>query len=189
MENIKQNEVEKNMINMLVEKTQHMQMTAKEYEYICSFLGDKNFLVFGTGYDSNLWRYANSKGKTIFLENIGKWINPQDTDVYKVTYSTKRGQYKELLEDFQKGEYGKLQMELPNIVRTTAWDCIFVDSPVGTTDKKPGRMQSIFAARQLSSRDTNVFVHDIDRDVENEYTRKMFSSIIKELTKLRHVKI
>ena len=79
-------------------------------------------------------------------------------------------------------------MDLPSIVRDTKWDCIFVDSPVGTTDKKPGRMQSIFTAWLYAQDYTEVFVHDVDRTVEDVYTRTMFTNVITDLTKLRHVK-
>jgi glucuronoxylan 4-O-methyltransferase len=177
------------MLNEKMEKSNHGQMTADEYRYIASFLGDKNFLVFGTGHDTPLWRYTNSKGKTLFLENIVKWIKSEDTDVIKVAYTTKRAQYKELLEEYRQGKYDRLVMDLPRVVLDTQWDCIFVDSPVGTTDKKPGRMQSIYMASVLANSNTEIFVHDCDRTVEDVYTTEMFSIFIKELTKLRHVRL
>jgi TFIIF-interacting CTD phosphatase-like protein len=124
----------------------------------------------------------------LFLENIGKWIKPEDTDVVKVSYTTKRAWHKELLEEYRQGKVDRLIMNLPQEVLNTKWDCIFVDSPVGTTDKKPGRMQSIFMASKLANSSTDIFVHDCDRQVEDIYTKEMFSSIEKELTKLRHCK-
>jgi len=79
-------------------------------------------------------------------------------------------------------------MDLPDEVTQTKWDCIFVDAPLGTTDKKPGRMQSIFTAWSFSTDTTNFFVHDVDRVVEDVYSKTMFSNIVKDLTKLRHVR-
>lgn len=169
-----------------MEKSNHGQMTAEEYRYIASFLDNKNFLVFGTGHDTPLWRHANKNGTTIFLENKAKWIRPEDKDVFKVSYTTRRGQYKELLEEYKERYFTNLEMELPSIVTETKWDCIFVDSPVGTTDKKPGRMQSIYTASKFSQSHTEVFVHDVDRTVEDVYSKEMFSIIVKDLTKLRH---
>lgn len=177
------------MLNEKMSKSNFGQMTTDEYRYIGSFLNSKNFLVFGTGHDTPMWRYANRNGKTLFLENIGKWIKPEDTDVIKVTYTTKRAQYKELLEEYRQGKYDRLVMDLPRVVLDTQWDCIFVDSPVGTTDKKPGRMQSIYMASVLANSNTEIFVHDCDRTVEDVYTTEMFSIFIKELTKLRHVRL
>ena len=177
------------MLEDKMQKSNHGQMTAEEYRYIGSFLCNKNFLIFGTGHDTPLWRYANNNGLCVFLENKSKWINKEDTDVYKVKYTTSRGQYKQLLREYQNNNYINLQIDLPDIVKNTEWDCIFVDSPVGTSDKQPGRMQSIFSASDLASSNTEVFVHDIDRIVEDVYTREMFSLIIKDLTKLRHVRL
>jgi len=45
------------------------QLTRVEYQYISNFLGDKNFLVFGTGRDTPYWRLCNKGGTTLFLEN------------------------------------------------------------------------------------------------------------------------
>lgn len=177
------------MLAEKMEKSNHGQMTAEEYRYIAQFLGNKNFLVFGTGHDTPMWRYANRNGTTIFLENNAKWIKPEDTDVIKVTYTTKRAWHERLLEEYKNGIFDNLKMDLPKIVTETKWDCIFVDSPVGTTDKKPGRMQSIFTASILSNKDTDVFVHDCDRKVEDIYSKAMFSNVVKDLTKLRHVKL
>jgi len=171
-----------------MEKSNHGQMTTDEYRYIAKFLGNKNFLVFGTGHDTPMWRYANRSGKTVFLESNSKWIDPNDADVIQVSYTTKRVHHVKLLEEYHNGIFDNLQMDLPKEVVNTKWDCIFVDAPVGTTDKKPGRMQSIFTASVLSNSETEVFVHDVDRPVEDIYSKTMFSQVIKDLTKLRHVK-
>jgi glucuronoxylan 4-O-methyltransferase len=176
------------LLSEKMEKSNHGQMTAEEYRYIAGFLGDKNFLVFGTGHDTPMWRYANRNGKTLFLENNKRWINPSDTDVITVTYTTKRAYHKELLEEWRNEKFDNLKMDLPDEVTQTKWDCIFVDAPLGTTDKKPGRMQSIFTAWSFSTDVTDVFVHDVDRVVEDVYSKTMFSNNIKELTKLRHVR-
>lgn len=176
------------LLTKKIEMSNGGQMEADEYRYIASYLGNKNFLVFGTGHDTPLWRYANRNGTTIFLENVEKWMNPADTDVIKVNYTTKLSQYLDLLEEYKQGNVSNLKMDLPDIVTNTKWDCIFVDSPVGTKPKKPGRMQSIYTASVLASKNTNVFVHDTDRLCEDIYSKEMFSQHIKDLTKLRHVK-
>lgn len=176
------------MLAAKIEKSNGGQMDADEYRYIASFLGNKNFLVFGTGHDTPLWRYSNQEGKTIFLENNPKWVNDSDTDVIMVSYSTRRSQYLELLNEYKENNFTNLQMNLPKEITTTNWDCIFVDAPVGTKDKKPGRMQSIYMASVLASKNTEVFVHDCDRAVEDIYSKEMFSTIVKDLNKLRHVR-
>ena len=35
-------------------------------------------------------------------------------------------------------------MKLPDYVKNTVWDVVFVDGPRGYNDKVPGRMQSIY---------------------------------------------
>ena len=169
-------------------ETKGQQMTKEEYLYISSFLGDKNFLVFGTGYDSDFWRYANRNGETVFLENNKKWItNPNDT--FEVLYTTNIKQADELLLKYKKGNSSLLEIKLPQEVLDTSWDCIFVDSPEGWNDNCPGRMQSIYAASKLANENTDIFIHDCDRYVEDLYSSVMFSKLIKELIKLRHYKL
>jgi len=179
-------------INELIQsqmlKSKGKQMTKEEYWYISSFLSDKNFLVFGLGYDSKLWRYANRNGFTIFLEHDPRWVT-DDPDVYQVEYTTVRTQANCLLLEYDQQNFKNLEMKLPNVVLETSWDCIFVDSPQGGNDSTFGRMQSIYAASILANNNTHVFVHDCQRMVENTYTKKMFSQKIKQLTKLRHVKL
>ncbi len=180
-------ELEK-IIDDIILKTKETQMTKEEYRHISSVLGDKNFLVFGTGYDSDLWRVANKNGKTIFLEHNEKWIT-NNLDTFKVEYTTKLSQHEELLKEYKVRNYTRLALKLPYFITEIKWDIILVDSPEGYTHKGsnavPGRMQSIFAAKQLASTNTKIFVHDCDRLVEDTYTKNMFTKEIKKFKKLK----
>jgi len=182
-------EIIKNIIFDIKEKTQATQMTADEYEYISSFLGNKNFLVFGTGYDSDLWRYANQNGKTVFLEHNSEWIT-NNADTYKITYSCNLRKDKEkLLAEYKAGSYANLEIDMPAKVLDTVWDIILVDSPEGGGKKHHhGRMQSIYTASKLATYYTEVFVHDCQRYVEDVYSSAMFNNFITQLTTLRHYK-
>jgi glucuronoxylan 4-O-methyltransferase len=168
--------------------TKGKQMAEEEYRYIASLLGNKNFLVFGTGLDSKIWRYANKNGLTIFLEDNHKWINPADNDVYKITYSTKLTQADEMLLEFKNNNTKKLEINLPNVVKNTNWDLILVDAPAGNKDYFPGRMQSIYAASILRNKDTEVLVHDCDRYVEDVFSKIMLKNLHKQFVKLRSYK-
>lgn len=150
------------------------QLTRVEYQYISNFLGDKNFLVFGTGRDTPYWRLCNKGGTTLFLENDPRWVIDAP-DVYQIHYTTKRHEYKTLLDKFNQGDTSKLELQLPLVVTTKKWDVIFVDSPMGYNDSNPGRMQSIYTAYKLSHFDTVVFVHDCHRPVEELYVSTLFS--------------
>lgn len=175
------------LFSYVMEKTNNRQMTEEEYRYVASFLGDKNFLVFGTGYDSDLWRRANKNGLTFFLENNKQWItNYKDTFV--VNYNTKRTQAKKLLREYNKGNTEKLEIELPEQIKNISWDIIFVDSPEGHSKTTPGRMQSIYMARRLSQNHTEILIHDCNRFVEDIYSKAMFKEI-KMFTKLRHCRL
>jgi uncharacterized protein (TIGR01627 family) len=169
--------------------TKNQQMTEEEYRYISTFLGNKNFLIFGTGFDSELWRYSNKDGVTLFLEHNDQWIlNSNDT--YKVKYTThKKRDSQRLLELYKQNITNELNIDLPDIVLNTNWDIILVDSPEGGKNCHPGRMQSIYAAKHLSKLGTEIFIHDCDREVEDIYSKTMFNNLIKQLTKLRHYRV
>ena len=184
---MKQDEKLEHLLDKVIEDTEQKQMTKDEYRYISSFLGNKNVLVFGTGYDSDLWRYANQNGKTIFLEHNSSWItNFQDT--YHIIYTSNLRRDKHiLLEQYKQGDYSGLEIDMPDEVKNTAWDLILVDSPEGGKKKHyHGRMQSIFTAKKLARKNTDIFVHDCDRKVEDLYTKEFFGEPKKQLTKLRH---
>lgn len=176
------------LILTILKKTKNKQMTKEEYTYISSFLGNINFLVFGTGHDSDLWRLANKNGKTVFLENNPKWITNL-TDTFLVNYTTNIKQADHLLSEYKSGNDKNLRILLPKEILNVKWDCIFIDSPEGWNDTTPGRMQSIYMTKLLSNTHTNIFIHDCNRYVEDLYSSTMFSTFIKELTKLRHYKV
>ena len=171
----------------LMSKVKNSQMKKFEYEYIARMLGDKNFLVFGTGYDTKFWRFCNSNGFTIFLEHDPKWISNQDNDVFLVNYTTKLYQYKELLKEYKKNFIKNLEIKIPDFLYNVTWDIIFVDGPPGNKNDSIGRMQSIYTAYKLSNNNTNILIHDCDRIVEDVYSKEFFT-VVKQLDKLRHCK-
>lgn len=175
------------LLDELMRTVKNTQMQREEYAYIASFLKNNNFLVFGTGHDSNYWRCVNKRGKTIFLEDDDDWID-SNSDILKIEYTSKRSEYEKLLEEFLGGNYKNISVPLPSVIKNIKWDVIFVDAPVGNSDQAPGRMQSIYSAYRLASKDTKIFVHDCDRTVEDVYTSTMFDTV-KDLVKLRHVKL
>lgn len=166
-------------LDILMSKVKKGQMERNEYSYIAERLGNKNFLVFGTGHDTVFWRHVNS-GTNLFLEHDKKWIPAGSTDVHLVEYQTQLLKYREYLDD-----YTQLEMALPQQVLDTHWDVIFVDGPPGNKKRSHGRMQSIYTAWKLADSNTDIFVHDCNRPVEDIYTKHFFN-IQQELVKLRH---
>ena len=130
-------------------------------------------LVFGMGYDSPFWHRINSKGSTVFLENLEPWYEKicsmhPELEAYLVSYPCKITQWQELLEKPEG-----LVMELPEVVRGSSWDVILVDGPQGHkySEEVPGRMSSIFEASRLVKQNGYVFVHDAERIVEKTYSQ------------------
>ena len=149
-------------------------MSIKQYGKIAKQLEKMvpcNLLVFGLGDDSYLWRNINKQGNTIFLEDDPEWINSMNDgslDVFQVNYTTK-------VEDHEKigFEAEKLNLVLPERVRSMSFNFIIVDAPLGhqppRPHKGPGRMSSIYTASQLIDRSGVVVVDDMGREVEKKY--------------------
>ena len=150
-------------------------------------MGNKNVLILGTGRDSEYWRFCNTTGKTVFLENDDAWIDKTKKDIIKVDYTCSITDSKKLLEEVKEGNYSNVKIVIPPELKTIEWDVIFVDSPTGYNSSCPGRMQSIFTALELSNKNTHIFIHDCDRQVEDIWSMELFE-IKTQLTKLRHLK-
>ncbi|KAL6498426.1 hypothetical protein OROHE_026694 [Orobanche hederae] len=154
-----------------------------------------NFLVFGLGHDSLMWTSLNHGGRTVFLEEDGSWINQIKKHVpslesYHVTYDTKRTQANELLlemsnkrrecREVTNPRFSKCRLALkglPDEVYDIEWDLIMVDAPTGYFDDAPGRMSAIYTAglmaRNRETGETDVFVHDVDRVVEDKFSKAL----------------
>ncbi|KAK7274617.1 hypothetical protein RIF29_15713 [Crotalaria pallida] len=151
-----------------------------------------NFLVFGLGYDSLMWASLNYGGRTIFLEENKSWIDKIQQDFpslesYHVVYDTKLHQADELMkigiEEFDckkvtDPRLSKCQLThkgFPSEVYDIEWDVIMVDAPTGYFDEAPGRMSAIYTAgliaRNREQGETDVFVHDVDRKVEDTFSK------------------
>ncbi|KAL2467481.1 Glucuronoxylan 4-O-methyltransferase 2 [Forsythia ovata] len=170
-----------------------------------------NFLVLGLGFDSLLWASLNHGGRTVFLEDNEKWMTKvkkemPSLEMYLVTYNSKISQADELL-NVGKTEECKVVVDpriskcplaiknLPRLVYETEWDVIMVDAPVGSYNRGPGRMNAIYTAGLLAKNredgDTDVFVHDIERKVEDTFSRAFLCDayIIEQVGRLRHFSI
>ena len=190
------------------------QQTLKEISVTARVLEKKspcNFLVFGLGHDSLMWTALNHGGRTIFLEEDEAWIEtirkqfPQ-LESYHVKYDTKVTQADELLEsgrlpectvigDVKFSECRLALRELPRVFYETEWDLIMVDAPTGWIPEAPGRMGAIYtagmAARGKKEGETDVFVHDVDRIVEDKFSKEFLcEGYLKEQEgRLRHFTI
>lgn len=158
-----------------------------------------------------MWTALNHGGRTIFLEEDEAWIEtirkqfPQ-LESYHVKYDTKVTQADELLEsgrlpectvvgDVKFSECRLALRELPRVFYETEWDLIMVDAPTGWIPEAPGRMGAIYtagmAARAKKEGETDVFVHDVDRIVEDKFSKEFLcEGYLKEQEgRLRHFTI
>ena len=164
--------------------------SAEEYKFIGELIkkyAPGNVLVFSVGKDSSLWYSINEGGNTVFLEDIRKWIRfirkvSPEINVLKVGYSTRRRNWEKLL-----NQEDRLKMNLPDYIKNTVWDVVFVDGPRGYNDRVPGRMQSIYIASRLRVR--HILVHDCDREVEETYFKHYIGQPTTVIGKLFHRKM
>jgi len=167
------------------------QMTEEEYRYILELSLEKDMLVFGCGKDSCLWRLISKN--VLFLEHNKKWINNTFNDTIHITYSCTIPDTDHLLEKYIAGNDNELYLKCiknNKYIQNKIWDTILVDGPEGYDIKKNhGRIQSIFMAKKLANKDTNIFVHDINRNVEKKCCEVFKLRKINELNKLGHFKI
>ena len=131
-----------------------------------------NMLIFGLGNDSPIWHALNKDGRTVFLEESLSWLekatqNNSELEAYLIEYPTKLKNWKTLLNDSSS-----LQIQLPNEIQEVQWDIILVDAPSAYNDECPGRMTSIYMSSKLIKAKGDVFVHDVDRTVEQVYSKK-----------------
>lgn len=149
-----------------------------------------NFLVFGLGHDSLMWSALNHGGRTVFLEEDRAWMDKirgrfPDLESYHAVYKTKVREADDLLKlrsekectavgDARNSKCPLTLMDLPAVFYETEWDLIMVDAPTGYFADAPGRMGAIYTAgmvaRARKHGETDVFVHDVDRVVEDEFS-------------------
>ncbi|MQM02686.1 hypothetical protein Taro_035456 [Colocasia esculenta] len=172
------------------------QQTLKEISVTARVLERRspcNFLVFGLGHDSLMWAALNHGGRTVFLEEDAAWIKTirqklPSLEAYHVAYNTRVRQADELLEyskgaectsaggdDHRSSGCPLALRELPAAVLETEWDLIMVDAPTGYFEEAPGRMGAIYTAGMMArgrrEGETDVFVHDVNRPVEDRFSK------------------
>ncbi|MCD7461690.1 hypothetical protein HAX54_046824 [Datura stramonium] len=191
------------------------QQTLKEISVSLRVLEKKspcNFLIFGLGHDSLMWTALNHGGKTVFLEEDNSWIQQiqsklPDLESHHVIYDTRITQADELMEIGMSNEdckkvtdprFSQCQLALkglPQQVLETDWDLIMVDAPTGWHDGAPGRMSAIYTAgliaRNKGDGETDVFVHDVDRVVEDQFSKAFLCEgyLVEQEGRIRHFNI
>ncbi|KMT07454.1 hypothetical protein BVRB_6g150730 [Beta vulgaris subsp. vulgaris] len=163
---------------------------------VLTSLGSCNFLVYGLGYDSLMWAALNPNGTTLFLEESPEWVATVLKDApylnaKTVSYKTHLRDADKLIKTYKEEPYchpNKAFLQgnqncplaldnLPREVYEREWDVIMVDAPRGFSPEHPGRMAAIFSsavmARQRKGQgNTHVFLHDVNRKVEETFAKE-----------------
>lgn len=130
----------------------------------------------------------------MFLEEDRAWVDKikeklQSLESYHVVYDTKVHQAEDLMRigignectavsDPRLSECQLALKAFPSGVYDIEWDLIMVDAPTGYHNEAPGRMTAIYTAelmaRNREEGETDVFVHDVDRIVEDKFSKAFF---------------
>lgn len=160
-------------------------MSHSEYEYIISLAKNKKILIFGTGNDTLLWK--NISSYSIFLEHDINWITKEDKNIYLIEYNSLIDNYEDSLKKLKNGETNHLLVNLPEVCYDK-WDVILVDAPTGFKKGQHGRSQSIYSSYILADYDTNILIHDYNRQLEKSFSDYLFGNPIKSIERLAHFK-
>ncbi|XP_020575787.1 glucuronoxylan 4-O-methyltransferase 1-like [Phalaenopsis equestris] len=174
------------------------------------------FLVFGLGLDSPMWAGLNHGGRTIFLEEDESWIAKvrarfPSLEAYHVRYDTRVRDADDLMEIGRRPECSSSAAEkkglrdsacrlalkgLPDVFYEGDWDLIMVDAPTGWIPEAPGRMGAIYTAGMAArgrngDGETDIFVHDVDRKVEDEFSKQFLCEgyLVEQVGRLRHFRL
>lgn len=142
-----------------------------------------SFLVFGLGFDSELWSKINCDGVTYFLEDNQEWYNKiraiaPHLPAYHVKYNT-------TIEKADEYFAAPWSLELPVAVARTCYDVILIDGPAGYDLTTPGRMQPtkfsvdhIISCLLRGEKDkVHLFLHDAQRPLEYRLIRHIIEPI------------
>lgn len=141
---------------------------------------NKKMLVFGLGYDSDLW-YNFANKNVFFIENNKEYIDlnkniPSENIVFYsysgITVKNCCNLTKEQILSFKIPE---------KIMENAPYDLILIDGPGGYDDSCPGRLLPIFWSKEYLSREgTTIYVDDVNRKVERTCVNRYFASNTKQ---------
>ena len=135
---------------------------------------NKKMLVFGLGYDSELW-YNSTNKNTYFIENNQQYIDlNKNINNNNIIYH----QYKDItVKSSLNLTDDKINMfTIPQkLLELAPFDIILVDGPNGYDDKCPGRLLPIYWSKKyLSKEGTIIYVDDATRVLEKKCINKYF---------------
>lgn len=136
---------------------------------------DKKMLIFGLGYDSELW-FNLLKGQAYFIEDNQHYIdlnkNIPASNIIKYQYKNINVKKSFNLSDQQIETY----IIPESIINLGPFDIIYIDGPTGSTKNSPGRLIPFYWSKTfLSKSGTIIYVDDSARLLESFCIHKFFS--------------
>ena len=157
---------------------ERMQISPYQAQIIASSILTKSpgcrLLIFGVGYDSQLWKTLNKDGETHFVESSLEWMSEALQKDPQLSISLLQPSN---LTVANSGELSIRDLQTyppPKELTNTNWDVILVDGPSGYSADDPGRARTIYWASRLASSHTHVFVDDYDRPLERRFAEMLF---------------
>jgi hypothetical protein len=150
----------------------NIQISKKVIADILMNCENKKMLVFGLGYDSDLW-YNSTNKNTFFVEDNPKYIAlNKNIDANNIIYYQYKGiNVKNSLKLTEEQIDGIKPPE--EIIALAPFDIILIDGPTGFDDGCPGRLLPIFWSKKyLSKQGTLVYVDDASRNLEKKCINK-----------------
>lgn len=138
---------------------------------------NKKVLIFGLGFDSDMYYFANEKKNIWFVETNDEYIKLcKDIDrkcVIKHDFIGINVKSSFNLADEQIERY-----PIPyTLIKNAPYDIILIDAPTGYSDNAPGRLLPIYWTKEiLSHKGTIVYVDDVERKLEKYCVNKYFKS-------------
>jgi len=143
-----------------------------------SYKYNKKMLVFGLGYDSQMW-YNMTNKNTFFVEhnqdyiNLNKNINEDNIIFYDYQGITVKNSIKFINDN----EFYK-NFTIPNkLISQAPFDIILIDGPTGYDDNCPGRLLPVYWSKHLlSKKGTIIYIDDSNRKLEKLSIQKFFKN-------------
>jgi hypothetical protein len=146
---------------------------------------DKKMLIFGLGYDSNLWYNLTNKN-IFFIENnqeyikINKNISKENIIIYDYNGITVKTSF--TMTDKEINSF----MIPDEIIKNAPYDIIYIDGPPGYRENNPGRLLPIYwSSTVLSKPGSIVYIDDCKRPLESMCINRYFNNNKQEIFNIR----
>lgn len=163
-----------NIANLAKFMNKNIQLSPKSIKEVLNNCANKKMLVFGLGYDSELW-YNATNFNTYFVEHDQKYIKlNKNIDAKHIIYHNYIGI--NVKSSFNLTEDQIKDFVIPDeILKNAPYDIILIDGPPGYNDNLPGRLLPIYWSKTLLSKpNTIIYIDDSNRKLENYCINKFF---------------